>query len=59
MFRLQRECTYPKLVEDVSQVRLEWEEKWKAMMLELVKDVKITEEVGSFADLSQGRRSRW
>ena len=32
MFRVQRECMYPKLVKDVGHVRLaimQWEEKWR------------------------------
>ena len=44
MFRVQRECMYPKPVKDVGQVRLaimQWEEKWKAMMSELGGDAKI------------------
>ena len=38
MFRVQRECMYPKAVKDVSQVKaaiMQWEEKWKKMMTEL------------------------
>ena len=38
MFRVQRECMYPKPVKEVGQVLLaimQWEEKWKAMMSEL------------------------
>ena len=44
MFRVQRECMYPKLVKDVGQVRLaimQWEEKWKVMMSELGEGAKI------------------
>ena len=44
VFRVQRECMYPKLVKDVGQVRLaimQWEEKWKVMMSELGEGVKI------------------
>ena len=46
MFRVQRECMYPKLAKDVRQVRLaimQWEEKSKVMMSELGKDAKIAE----------------
>ena len=46
MFRVQRECTYPKPVKDVGQVRLaimQWEEKWKVMMSELGEGAKITD----------------
>ena len=35
MFRMRRECMYPKLVKTVGEVAmavLEWEEKWKRMM---------------------------
>ena len=35
MFRVQRECMYPKAVKDVSQVKvaiMQFEEKWKKMM---------------------------
>ena len=44
MFRVQRECMYPKLVKDVGQVRLavmQWEEKWTVMMSELGEGAKI------------------
>ena len=44
MFRVQRECMYPKLAKDVGQVRLaimQWEEKWKVMMSELGEGAKI------------------
>ena len=44
MFRVQRECMYPKLVTDVGQVRLaimQWEVKWKVMMSELGEGAKI------------------
>ena len=44
MFRVQRECMYPKPVKDVGQVRLaimQWEEKWKVMMSELGEGAKI------------------
>ena len=44
MFRVQRECMYPKLVKDVGHVRLaimQWEEKWEVMMSELGEGVKI------------------
>ena len=44
MFRVQRECMYPKPTKDVGQVRfaiMQWEEKWKAMMSELGGDAKI------------------
>ena len=43
LFRVQRECMYPKLVGCLSRLRLailQWEEKWKAMMSELGGDVK-------------------
>ena len=38
MFRVQRECMYPRPAKDVGQVRLaitQREEKWKVMMSEL------------------------
>ena len=44
MFRVQRECMYPKLVKDVGQVRLaimQLEKKWKVMMSELGEGAKI------------------
>ena len=44
MFRIQRECMYPKEVKELSGVKiaiLEWEEKWKRMNSELGADVKI------------------
>ena len=44
MFRVQRECMYPKTVKDVGQVRLaimQWEEKWKLMMSELGEGAKM------------------
>ena len=44
MFRVQRECMYPKLVKDVGHMRLaimQWEEKWEVMMSELGEGVKI------------------
>ena len=44
MFRVQRECMYPKPAKDVGQVRLaimQWEEKWKVMMSELGEGAKI------------------
>ena len=44
MFRVQRECMYPKPVKDVDQVRLaimQWEEKWEVMMSELGESAKI------------------
>ena len=44
MFRVQRECIYPKPVKDVGQVRLaimQWEEKWKVMTSELGEGAKI------------------
>ena len=44
MFRVQRECMYPKPLKDVGQVRLaimQWEEKWKVMMSELGEGAKI------------------
>ena len=44
MFRVQRECMYPKPEKDVGQVRLaimQWEEKWKVMMSELGEGAKI------------------
>ena len=44
MFRVQRECMYPKPVKDVGQMRLaimQWEEKWKVMMSELGEGAKI------------------
>ena len=44
MFRVQRECMYPKPVKDVGHVRLaimQWEEKWKVMTSELAGDAKI------------------
>ena len=44
MFRVQRECMYPKAAKDLSSVKLtimEWEEKWKRMKAELGDDVKI------------------
>ena len=44
IFRVQRECVYPKPVKDVSQVRwaiMQWEEKWKVMMSELGEVAKI------------------
>ena len=44
MFWVQRACMYPKLVKDVSQVRLvimQCEEKWNAMMLEIGNIAKI------------------
>ena len=43
MFRVQRECMYPKPAKDVGQVRLaimQWEEKWKVMS-ELGEGAKI------------------
>ena len=42
MFRVQRECMYPKPAKDVGQVRLaimQWEDKWKSMMS--VEDVGV------------------
>ena len=47
MFRVQRECMYPKPVKDVGQVRLaimQWEEKWKVMMSELGEGAKISDQ---------------
>ena len=44
MFRVQRECMYPKPAKDVSQVKLaimQWEEKRNAMISEFGKDAKI------------------
>ena len=44
MFRVRRECMYPKLVKDVGHVRLaimQWEEKWEVMMSEVGEGVKI------------------
>ena len=46
MFRVQRECLYPRAVKDLAQLRiaiLQWEERWKAMMAELGTDAKIPE----------------
>jgi len=47
MFRIQRECMYPKEVKDLSKLKgaiLEWEQKWKKMMEEINDDkVKIPE----------------
>jgi len=44
MFRVQRECMYPKAVKDLNGVKtaiMEWEERWKRMMAELGVDAKI------------------
>ena len=44
MFRMQRECMYPKsakAVGDVAVAVLEWEEKWKRMMGEIGHEAKI------------------
>ena len=61
MFRVQRECMYPKPVKDVGQVRLaimQWEEKWKVMMSELEEganeDPGSMENVGVVGDLPKG-----
>ena len=47
MFRMQRECMYPKPLKDVGQVRLaitQWEEKWKVMLSELGEGAKIPDQ---------------
>ena len=44
MFRLQRECMYPKEVkkwEEVVAAIMQWENKWRKMMAEIGKDMKI------------------
>ena len=44
MFRVQRECMYPKQAKnlrDVGAMVLEWEGRWKRMMAELGPDAKI------------------
>ena len=44
MFRVQRECMYPKAVKDVSQVKfaiVQREEKWKNIMAEFGGGVRI------------------
>ena len=44
MFRVQRECMYPKAVKDLNGVKtaiMDWEERWKRMMAELGTDAKI------------------
>ena len=46
MFRVQRECMYPKPAKELGQLKnaiMQWEEKWKAMMAELGTDAKIPE----------------
>ena len=44
MFRMQKECMYPKSVKTVGEVAgavLEWEERWKRMMGEIGHETKI------------------
>ena len=44
MFRMQKDCMYPKLVRavgDVAGAILEWEERWKRMMGEIGHEAKI------------------
>ena len=44
MFRVKRECMYPKALKDVSQVKaaiMQWEEKWKNKMTELGGGAKV------------------
>ena len=60
MFRVQRECMYPKPAKDVGQVRLaimQWEKKWKVMMSELgerCEDPRSMDSVGVVGDLPTG-----
>ena len=59
MFRVQRECMYPKPAKDVGQVRLaimQWEEKWKVMLSarRRCEDPRYMENVGVAGDLSKG-----
>ena len=58
MFRVQRECMYPKPAKYVGQVRLaimQWEEKWKGMLSNLgrYKDSRSLEGVGVAGNLSE------
>lgn len=49
MFRVQRECMYPKAVKDLAGVKIaimEWEEKWKRMKAER-EDPRFVENVSS------------
>ena len=56
MFRVRRECMYPKPARGVRQVRLvRWDEKWKAIMSEFGGDSRLVEDVGSVGNLSKGR----
>ena len=44
MFRLQRECMYPRAVKKLDEVEnavMEWEKKWRRMEANLGKDIKI------------------
>ena len=44
MFRVQRECMYPKAVKELGNVKkaiMDWEEKWNRMKAELGAEVKI------------------
>ena len=46
IFRLQKECCYPKRVDDVSKVKLailSWEARWNGMMEELGEGVTVPE----------------
>ena len=44
MFRQQRECMYPRMVQKLEEVEsgvMEWEQKWRRMERDLGKDMKI------------------